>query len=79
MENVFAFGTTRVVELGAGDIDTLQRFFDANPGYFLAVTGEPARTDEAAQEFADMPPAGMSYDRQDSAVAQATSPPRPAS
>jgi GNAT superfamily N-acetyltransferase len=48
-------------ELGAGDVDTVQRFFDANPEYFLTVNGEGPRADEAKHEFADVPPAGMAY------------------
>ena len=51
----------RVRVLGAGDVAELQRFFDANPEYFVAVNGEPARPDEAEHELADAPPAGMPY------------------
>jgi ribosomal protein S18 acetylase RimI-like enzyme len=47
--------------LGESDLPELQRFFDANPGYFVAVHGEPPRADEAAIEFRDVPPAGMAY------------------
>jgi GNAT superfamily N-acetyltransferase len=51
--------------LAANDIAGLQAFFVANPAYFLAVHGEPARPDEAQQEWEDRPPAGMAYGRQD--------------
>ena len=51
----------RMRELGAGDVDAVQRFFDANPEYFLTVNGEAPRADEAKHEFADLPPAGMPY------------------
>ncbi|HEY2558670.1 MAG TPA: GNAT family N-acetyltransferase [Caldimonas sp.] len=51
----------RLRVLDAADVDELQRFFDANPEYFLTVTGEPPRADEAARELADVPPAGMPY------------------
>lgn len=54
-------GRWRFRTLGAADADELQRFFDANPEYFLAVNGEPPRHDEAAREIADVPPAGMPY------------------
>jgi GNAT superfamily N-acetyltransferase len=47
--------------LDAADIAALQRFFDANPAYFLTTQGEPPRPDEAEIEFDDVPPAGMAY------------------
>ena len=52
-----------VFELGPGDVATLQRFFDANPAYFDAVFGEPAGSQAARDEIAEMPPAGWSYTR----------------
>jgi GNAT superfamily N-acetyltransferase len=51
----------RLRELGADDIDVVQRFFEANPEYFLTVNGEGPGPDEARNEFADLPPAGMPY------------------
>ena len=51
----------RMRELGADDVDAVQRFFEANPEYFLTVNGEAPRADEAKHEFADLPPAGMPY------------------
>ena len=47
--------------LRESDLPALQRFFDSNPEYFLAVGGEPPRADEAEREFRDVPPAGMAY------------------
>jgi RimJ/RimL family protein N-acetyltransferase len=44
-----------------GDAGELQRFFDANPEYFLSVDGEPAARDAAAHELVDVPPPGMPY------------------
>ena len=44
--------------LDAADIAALQRFFDANPEYFLAKSGEPPHPNEAETEFHDVPPAG---------------------
>jgi len=61
---VFEIGALRAVELGIGDLPALQRFFEANPAYFLAVTGQPPRPDEAQQEFHDRPSAGMPYTSQ---------------
>lgn len=48
-------------ELAAEDVAEVQRFFECNPEYFLAVNGEGPRRNEAEIEFADAPPAGMSY------------------
>lgn len=53
----------RARELQPADVPALQRFFDDNPAYFLAVHGEPAHAQEAQQEFDDAPPAGMGYRR----------------
>ena len=53
-----------VVELGPDDAPLLQRFFDANPEYFLAVGGQPATPTEAHDELNDRPPAGFAYTRQ---------------
>jgi GNAT superfamily N-acetyltransferase len=60
---LFAVGNLRAQALEEGDIPALQRFFAANPDYFIAVNGAPPRDDEAQQEFADRPPAGMPFDR----------------
>ena len=51
----------RLREFGADDIDLVQRFFEANPEYFLTVNGEGPAPDEAKTEFADLPPPGMPY------------------
>jgi len=48
-------------QLGTDDVDQVQRFFERNPEYFLAVNGEAPGPDEARDEFADVPPAGMPY------------------
>lgn len=53
-----------VVELGPDDAALLQRFFDANPAYFLAVGGQPATPSEAHDELHGRPPAGFAYTRQ---------------
>ena len=47
--------------LGEDDAAELQRFFDANPEYFMSVDGEPAAGDAAAHELVDVPPPGMPY------------------
>jgi len=49
------------VELGPSSEALLQDFFDANPAYFLAVTGAPAGAEEARIEINDQPPKGWSF------------------
>jgi GNAT superfamily N-acetyltransferase len=53
----------RVVPLALDDTPAMQRFFDANPAYFLAVQGEPAGTDCAREELLEEVPAGLSHTR----------------
>ncbi|MEO8805928.1 MAG: GNAT family N-acetyltransferase [Burkholderiaceae bacterium] len=70
----------RTVELGAEDEPMLQRFFEANPAYFVAVHGEPAGPQEAHEEIHSELPAGWRFtkkwlvgylDEDDSLVAMA--------
>lgn len=49
------------VELAAGSEPLLQRFFQENPLYFIAVNGEPAGPDEAHEEIHEALPAGWPY------------------
>jgi len=63
IEPVFVCGDVRVHELQEAGIGRLQAFFEANPAYFVAVNGEPARPDEARLEFLDRPPVEMGYSR----------------
>ena len=51
----------RTVELGSGDEPLLQRFFEANPLYFLAVNGAPAGPGEAHEEIHGELPAGWAF------------------
>jgi GNAT superfamily N-acetyltransferase len=51
----------RTIRVGAAAVPLLQRFFDANPAYFNAVHGEPARPGEAHEEVHDPVPAGFSH------------------
>lgn len=50
-------------EIGADDAPLLQRFFDENAAYFLAVQGEPAGPTQARDEIASLPPAGWPFTR----------------
>jgi GNAT superfamily N-acetyltransferase len=49
------------VELTADRAPLLQRFFEANPLYFVAVNGEPAGPDEAREEICGELPAGWPF------------------
>jgi GNAT superfamily N-acetyltransferase len=51
----------RTVELTIEHAPLLQRFFDRNPAYFLATSGEPAEAGEATEEITDPLPADMNY------------------
>ncbi len=51
----------RTIELTRELEPELQRFFDANPEYFLAVHGEPAGPNEAREEIHGELPAGWSF------------------
>ena len=51
----------RSVEITPDREPDLQRFFEANPEYFIAVSGEPARPNEAHEEIHGELPAGWRY------------------
>lgn len=53
----------RVAELGAGDAPLVQAFYDANPAYFVAVSGQPAQAGDGAENLASLPPAGFTWSR----------------
>jgi RimJ/RimL family protein N-acetyltransferase len=60
---LFSVGSLRSFELQSEDIPELQRFFEANPEYFLAVEGRPASPSEADEELHSELPAGWSFTR----------------
>jgi GNAT superfamily N-acetyltransferase len=60
---LFDTGRYRAVELGAADIPELQRFFQHNPEYFIAVQGQPAITTEAHDEVHGTLPEGWPHTR----------------
>ncbi len=51
------------VEITEQNAELLQRFFDANPEYFLTTGGAPPRANEAIEEIRDVPPNGFPYSR----------------
>lgn len=58
---LFAVEGLRCFEVRADDIPELQRFFGANPEYFVAVTGQPPGATEADEEYRAGPPEGWSH------------------
>jgi GNAT superfamily N-acetyltransferase len=56
MDALFATGSARCFEMGRENIAALQRFFEANPEYALAVEGEPPGAHAAAEEYDSLPP-----------------------
>lgn len=62
-EPLFTAGSIRCVELTREDLPSLQRFFEDNADYFVAVSGRPAGPDEAREELEQLPPAGWPYEK----------------
>ena len=60
---LFRCGNFLAVELEQRDIPELQRFYEENPGYFALVMGASPTPDEAARDFAQLPPAGWAFTR----------------
>ena len=58
---LFTAGAFSAVELDAGDIPKLQRFFELNPEYFLGVNGRPPTPDEAHEEIHGALPDGWPF------------------
>src|SRR5881394_4074348 len=56
MDALFATRSARCFEMAREDIAALQRFFEANPEYALAVEGEPPGPRAATEEFESRPP-----------------------
>ena len=59
----FACGTFRAREVVPEELPALQLFYEANPGYFRAVEGEPPSSNAARESLEGLPPAGWSYTR----------------
>ncbi len=51
----------RTIELTSETEPELQRFFETNPEYFMAVNGEPAGPNDAHEEIYGEPPPGWSF------------------
>ncbi len=57
-------GGLSVFELTPHHVPLLQRFFDDNPAYFMAVLGHAAQPTEAHEELHELLPDGWSFTRQ---------------
>lgn len=62
-EPLFAAGSYRAFELDLADIPMLQRFYESNPEYQLAVAGEAPGPNEARDEFESLPPPEWPYEK----------------
>jgi GNAT superfamily N-acetyltransferase len=58
---LFAADSFSAVELTAVDIPDLQRFFELNPEYFVAVNGQAPAPEEARDEFYGALPHGWAF------------------
>lgn len=58
---LFTVGVVDARALGVADVPAVQAFFEANPAYALATTGQPPAPDEAATDFAALPPSDMQF------------------
>jgi len=58
---LFTTDRHRAIALAPADAPSLQAFFDANPGYFVAVTGAPALPTEAHDEIVTPPPSDFAW------------------
>jgi GNAT superfamily N-acetyltransferase len=63
MSGLFAGERTTAFELGAADMEDVQRLFEATPSYFQLVLGEPPAPDAARKIFERLPPDGWAYTR----------------
>lgn len=60
---LFSVGAWRCVELDFDAVPMLQAFFEANPGYHLAVEGRAPGPYAAREEFESLLPAEWGYDK----------------
>ena len=60
---MFAAGAGSAYEMADGDVALLQRFFEENPEYHLAIDGTAPGPDAAQEEFDSAPPSGWRFDK----------------
>jgi len=60
---LFSAGAFRAIEMTPADVPALQRFFETNPGYHVAMNGEAPGSGAAQEEFDQQPPAGWPFEK----------------
>jgi GNAT superfamily N-acetyltransferase len=60
---LFIVDSIGCAELAAEELPRLQEFLEANPAYYIAVTGSPARANEAREEFEFTLPAEWAFEK----------------
>jgi GNAT superfamily N-acetyltransferase len=58
---LFEIDGVQATEIKAENVPTLQQFFDANPEYFLSVTGQPPLRNQGHEEFISELPEGWPF------------------
>lgn len=61
MSALFPVDDAQACLLTEADLPELQALFERSPDYFLRVNGTPPRSNEAAEEFGDRPPADFGH------------------
>jgi len=61
--SLFTAGTGAATEVSAAQLAEVQRFLEANPEYYLRVTGEPPGPDAAREELEALPPSAWDFER----------------
>ena len=60
---LFTAGDGQATEVTAAELPEAQRFLEANPEYYLRVTGEPPSPSAAQEELEALPPAEWGFER----------------
>lgn len=61
--SLFTAGTGAATEVSAAELPEVQRFLEANPEYYLRVTGEPPSPSAAQEELEALPPSEWDFER----------------
>src|SRR5690349_14831513 len=61
--SLFTAGTGAATQVSGAELPEVQRFLEANPEYYLRVTGQPPGPDAAKEELEALPPAEWDFER----------------
>ena len=61
--SLFTAGDGAATEVSAVDLPEVRRFLEANPEYYLRVSGEPPNPEAARQELEALPPSEWDFER----------------